>query len=259
MLAVLSLNPLQHTFALVLRQQPAEGRDLTHLDGVSVEPGARRPPSSDDQRRLVDRPRDTCTPHGYRENVSSGAAARSLNRGVLVPVRRSVVRVLAAVTIASTFSVLAPSAAEAAQSFPSRCATEGGQTVNVIPGEVVTITDFQNPPCNASGSLPGLGSLYSFSSVFGTAWLTINAVVGASGTAIFSSTSASFTYTFVVVAPSDSADPVVPDLTPPPWFQSYARGSFDETCRGGWDASWAEWPHGHTGGWVCDRSIPSFG
>lgn len=51
-----------------------------------------------------------------------------------------------------------------------------------------------------------------------------------------------------------------PEPTPiPMWFQSYARSSVSDACSTGWTPSWAEWPHGHTGGWTCDREIPSLG
>ena len=42
--------------------------------------------------------------------------------------------------------------------------------------------------------------------------------------------------------------------TPPPWPQAYARGSGD-TCLPGWNPSWAEWPNGNTGGFVCQRTL----
>lgn len=42
--------------------------------------------------------------------------------------------------------------------------------------------------------------------------------------------------------------------TPPPWHQAYARASGD-TCVEGWNPSWAEWPNGNTGGFVCVRTL----
>jgi hypothetical protein len=44
----------------------------------------------------------------------------------------------------------------------------------------------------------------------------------------------------------------VEDLTI--WHQSYARSSQAETCVIGFTPSWAEWPNGGDGGWVCDRA-----
>lgn len=42
--------------------------------------------------------------------------------------------------------------------------------------------------------------------------------------------------------------------TPPPsWYQGVGRASADATCDAGWTASWALWPNGGTGGWVCNR------
>jgi hypothetical protein len=47
----------------------------------------------------------------------------------------------------------------------------------------------------------------------------------------------------------------VRDLTPPPWHQSYARGSADEQCLTGWNPSYAMWPNDGKGGWVCVRTL----
>ena len=44
------------------------------------------------------------------------------------------------------------------------------------------------------------------------------------------------------------------DDTPQPWFQSIGRPSADALCPAGWNPSWAEWPNGHTGGFVCNRN-----
>lgn len=45
----------------------------------------------------------------------------------------------------------------------------------------------------------------------------------------------------------------------PAWVQAYARASANDTCIEGWSPSWAQWPNGGTGGWVCTRNIPSLG
>lgn len=45
----------------------------------------------------------------------------------------------------------------------------------------------------------------------------------------------------------------------PPWVQGYGRGSAADACNDGWAASWEQWPHDGTGGWVCTRVIPSLG
>ncbi len=52
---------------------------------------------------------------------------------------------------------------------------------------------------------------------------------------------------------SDDAKPI------PPWVQGYGRGSAADACNDGWTASWEQWPHSGTGGWVCTREIPSLG
>jgi hypothetical protein len=50
------------------------------------------------------------------------------------------------------------------------------------------------------------------------------------------------------------ATPVVPV-----WHQAYARTGAGADCLPGWHPSWAEWPGGGTGGFVCERAIPAFG
>ena len=55
---------------------------------------------------------------------------------------------------------------------------------------------------------------------------------------------------------------VIPDATPAPapaWVQSYGRFGADAPCLEGWGPSWQAWAEPITGGWVCTRSIPSFG
>jgi hypothetical protein len=54
-------------------------------------------------------------------------------------------------------------------------------------------------------------------------------------------------------APGNDAPPI------PPWVQGYGRASAQAACDDGWLASWEQWPHGGSGGWVCTRSIPSLG
>lgn len=50
------------------------------------------------------------------------------------------------------------------------------------------------------------------------------------------------------------ATPVVPD-----WNQAYARTDSGAVCLPGWHPSWAQWPGGGTGGFVCERAVPAFG
>lgn len=44
--------------------------------------------------------------------------------------------------------------------------------------------------------------------------------------------------------------PVDPAQRPPDWMKQYARAE-GETCDPDWSPSWAQWPHGGTGGFVC--------
>ncbi len=46
-----------------------------------------------------------------------------------------------------------------------------------------------------------------------------------------------------------------PASLPPSWYQSMVRDSQESVCPEGWNPSWDLWPHGGTGGWVCNREI----
>jgi len=60
--------------------------------------------------------------------------------------------------------------------------------------------------------------------------------------------------------------PVTPTLladttsTPIPiWQQAIGRASASAPCPDGYTGSWATWPNGGTGGFVCNRFIPAYG
>ncbi len=55
-------------------------------------------------------------------------------------------------------------------------------------------------------------------------------------------------------APSGAASG--PDLTV--WHQSLGRATADEACPSGYSPSWAQWPNGHLGGWVCNRELHAY-
>ena len=44
------------------------------------------------------------------------------------------------------------------------------------------------------------------------------------------------------------------------WLLSYGRPLVTSVCTlEGFGPSWAMWPNNHTGGYVCDRTVPQFG
>ena len=45
----------------------------------------------------------------------------------------------------------------------------------------------------------------------------------------------------------------------PLWLQSIGRESASTACPEGYSGSWALWPNGGTGGYVCNKSIPAYG
>lgn len=42
------------------------------------------------------------------------------------------------------------------------------------------------------------------------------------------------------------------------WHLSIARGSMADECPQGYHPSWAQWPNGSTGGWVCNREVYAY-
>jgi hypothetical protein len=52
---------------------------------------------------------------------------------------------------------------------------------------------------------------------------------------------------------SSSGSSPAPDLTM--WHQSIGRASSEDVCPSGYAASWALWPNGNHGGWVCNREV----
>lgn len=42
------------------------------------------------------------------------------------------------------------------------------------------------------------------------------------------------------------------------WHLSIARASAEEECPANYQPSWAQWPNGSTGGWVCNREIYAY-
>jgi len=56
--------------------------------------------------------------------------------------------------------------------------------------------------------------------------------------------------------------PVLESVAPAPpnaWLQAVGRSSSTGGCLDGWGASWAWWPNGGTGGWICERTVLRFG
>ena len=56
--------------------------------------------------------------------------------------------------------------------------------------------------------------------------------------------------------PTPVPAPVVEAI--PDWLLQFGRAESDG-CPTGWGKSWSEWPNGHTGGFVCTRTIPVYG
>ena len=52
---------------------------------------------------------------------------------------------------------------------------------------------------------------------------------------------------------SSSGSSSAPDMTM--WHQSISRATSEAACPTGYTPSWAQWPNGHQGGWVCNREV----
>jgi hypothetical protein len=88
---------------------------------------------------------------------------------------------------------------------------------------------------------PGTTVTFALLAAGSTTWVAMQGDVG-------------ITIHFNVVASSAADAPPIPD-----WVQAYGRASADATCIEGWNPSWDLWPNAGTGGFVCQREIPSLG
>jgi hypothetical protein len=96
-------------------------------------------------------------------------------------------------------------------------------------------------------SLPSL----SFTASAGTTYIVV--VWGADDD---QATNTTGTFSVNIAVPGATAA----DLPPiPAWVQAYGRFGKDAPCLDGWSPSWQRWAEPVTGGWVCVRSIPSYG
>lgn len=149
-----------------------------------------------------------------------------------------------------------------------------GTTLTVAPG---TTTVLEYASCGDGSGSPWLDNSTSASGPwltqqnFGTAssartisgtgawWTRITAALADDGVTqrlylLFGSTTVS--YTVVIQTPASPSAPVSESqgTLPSPWLQSFARLDPEEMCPDGWASGYAEWPHGGTGGWVCNRT-----
>lgn len=178
---------------------------------------------------------------------------------------------------------LAAEPATAATVSPD-CAEPGGQVViTVAQGETVTLISSSGTPCTWSGTnVPTYADWFSSytGGVGGDVgdepfvWvISASAPLGqaAPDTAQFCVGSGDlmqdprtcFILNVVApgaIAPAQAVDTTPVDTTPvPDWLQAYGRIGPNASCEVGWSPSWQEWAQAVTGGWVCTRSLPSYG
>jgi hypothetical protein len=66
----------------------------------------------------------------------------------------------------------------------------------------------------------------------------------------------SITITHDGADPDDSVAEAEEEIRPRPlWHLSIGRASADAACPNGYSPSWDYWPHGGTGGFVCNRVV----
>jgi hypothetical protein len=67
---------------------------------------------------------------------------------------------------------------------------------------------------------------------------------------------ASVTPTLASSSSSSSGSSSAPDMTM--WHQSIGRATSAASCPPGYTPSWAQWPNGNQGGWVCNREVLAY-
>jgi hypothetical protein len=169
--------------------------------------------------------------------------------------KNRIVPALAATMLAMGTLALATAApAQADVSVSVTCVPPGGTTtLTVSPGETITFLDSTIGGCGAEAFV-GAVDLYSYdNSDANLQTVTINSDLapGLYEDAVYFVGDAIYHFNLLVTAPSTT--------TIPDWVQAYGRASATDSCLTGWNPSWAMWPNNGTGGFVCQRSIPSLG
>ena len=194
---------------------------------------------------------------------------------------------IAALSIAGACVMAAAPAQAAAQTITTDCSTGDAIHIYARPGDTITIvmtspdcTDIWNLGQVTTGALhyestPNPGDYtpdYSYQSgeVEPDWYVTNSASPTTTVTTLLATQGAS---PGVALSPGDQISviegsnfnaaviwegleaPAAGGSTPPPWFQSHGRIGANDTCEAGWSSSWAQWPNGGTGGFVCNRVV----
>lgn len=156
------------------------------------------------------------------------------------------------IIFAATWGAGSPARA-VTQNLVYDCYVSTPVTLSVQPGDVLTFTSNCGTPPGATAVNTALFT--SYPTIFSWPQTFIVSPVLAQGTyaAAFSMFGASYT-AYTLMYASGSSAPTTQVSAPPNWVQSYGR-SPDETCRSGWNPSWAQWPNEGKGGFVCDRIL----
>jgi hypothetical protein len=186
---------------------------------------------------------------------------------------RPILAAAGAAALVSAGLLTAP-AAQAATTVTVDCATSRSEAFTVSGGEQI-IFDLNNScQTGVASYLALLGGATSANLQILVNRMAV--LTGTGGTAVANISGASYTVTYTAgpnagtdyldisntgatrsrgyraLSSSNSYSMTIPG-SPAPWLQAYARRSA-ETCETGWSPSWAEWPNGGTGGFVCVRT-----
>lgn len=184
-------------------------------------------------------------------------------------IRRISAAVAGAAVLFSAGLVGAP-AVQAATTVTVDCATSISEAFTVAPGEQIIFS--LNNACQTGMASYGVTNTATLQVIVNKMAI----LTGTGGTAVANVAGASWTVTYTAgpnsgtdyldvsavgatrarhlraLTTSNDYSMTIPGSDPVPWLQAYARKSTD-TCDAGWSPSWAEWPNGHTGGFVCVR------
>ena len=146
----------------------------------------------------------------------------------------------------------APASAANLGSYTANCDSGGrvNETISGSIGDTFTVTA-SNAVCFAASTPSGVVSSSVPSANPGSS--TTVTLVAAGSTVFQWQQNGNGIYFAVTVAGAEAPAPI------PAWVQAYGRFGADAKCADGWSPSWQSWAESVTGGWVCDRSIPSLG
>lgn len=184
--------------------------------------------------------------------------------------KRSATIAAAAASLAALSLTGAPPASATTTNYTVNCTSANAQSFEVSAGDIIVFA-FTAPDCATMFTNAGITVVTFQTIVNGVANLT-----GTGGTAVADFATKTVTYTAGSGSGTDSL--TMPTLTmsrlsgralnaraaqftmstlreagPASWIQQYARPASSTSCLPTYSGSWAQWPNGGSGGFVCTR------